>query len=196
MCKGMFAIVLLISALLLNSGCAKKETVKKDEPLAPTTSTQLAPPPTTVTIKGPDTTEVRQAAVTGEGLSTSPGSKSEADAIAESKKAALETIYFAYDSDVLTEQSRDSLYKSAETIIKKTSGPYALEGHCDERGSDEYNLALGEKRAKAVYKYLLTLGVAPERIATISYGEERPANPGHDETAWAKNRRVEFALKR
>jgi peptidoglycan-associated lipoprotein len=107
-------------------------------------------------------------------------------------KVALDKIYFAFDSDVLTDQSREALYKDAETIIKKTTGKYTLEGHCDERGSDEYNMALGEKRAKAVQKYLLTLGVAPERLSTISFGEEKPAEPGHDEGAWAKNRRVEF----
>jgi peptidoglycan-associated lipoprotein len=65
-----------------------------------------------------------------------------------------------------------------------------LEGHCDEQGADTYNLALGERRAQAVRSYLLTRGIAPQRLAVISYGEDLPADPGHDEAAWAKNRRV------
>jgi peptidoglycan-associated lipoprotein len=67
-----------------------------------------------------------------------------------------------------------------------------IEGHCDERGSDEYNLALGERRAKAVKSYLAALGIAPDRLSTISYGEEMPATVGRDESAWSKNRRAEF----
>jgi peptidoglycan-associated lipoprotein len=67
-----------------------------------------------------------------------------------------------------------------------------IQGHCDERGTVEYNLALGEKRAKAARDYLVDLGISADRIRTISYGEERPANPGHDESAWSQNRRAEF----
>jgi len=109
-------------------------------------------------------------------------------------KSALEKIYFAFDSFALTEQSRETLYKNAEQIIKKSTAKYTVEGHCDERGSDEYNLALGEKRAKSAYNYLITLGVPAERLSTVSFGEERPADPGHDEEAWAKNRRAEFSI--
>ncbi|MFP3929181.1 MAG: OmpA family protein, partial [Desulfobacteraceae bacterium] len=69
-----------------------------------------------------------------------------------------------------------------------------IEGHCDERGTNEYNLALGERRANAAKKYLISLGVSEDRVRTISYGEERPADPRHNEEAWAKNRRDEFKL--
>jgi peptidoglycan-associated lipoprotein len=69
-----------------------------------------------------------------------------------------------------------------------------IEGHCDERGTNEYNLALGERRANSAFKYLNALGVSADRMSTISYGEERPADPGHNEAAWAKNRRDEFKL--
>ena len=69
-----------------------------------------------------------------------------------------------------------------------------IEGHCDERGSDEYNLALGEQRAQAAARYLTTLGISGERLSTISFGKEKPADPGHDENAWAKNRRDEFII--
>jgi peptidoglycan-associated lipoprotein len=71
-----------------------------------------------------------------------------------------------------------------------------IEGHSDERGSAEYNLALGERRAKAAAKYLVTMGVKPDRLSTISYGEEHPAVQGHDESAWSKNRRDEFVIQK
>jgi peptidoglycan-associated lipoprotein len=70
-----------------------------------------------------------------------------------------------------------------------------IEGHCDERGTAEYNIALGERRAKSVKRYLINLGVDSSQLSTISYGEERPADPGHNEAAWAKNRRAEFVIQ-
>ena len=107
---------------------------------------------------------------------------------------ALEKIYFDFDSAALSESSRDTLKKDYELIKKNGAAKVEIEGHCDERGSDEYNLALGERRAKAALNYLVTLGIAPGRLSTISYGKEKPADPGHDEAAWAKNRRVEFVI--
>ncbi len=81
-------------------------------------------------------------------------------------------------------------------MLKALSGvDIRIEGHCDERGSDEYNLALGERRAQAAMNYLATLGVPASRMSTISYGEEKPLDPGHNEEAWAKNRRAEFVAK-
>jgi peptidoglycan-associated lipoprotein len=79
-------------------------------------------------------------------------------------------------------------------IKKDSAAKVRIEGNCDERGSDEYNLALGEKRAKAAMEYLVTLGIPAERLSVISYGKEKPADPGHDEAAWAKNRRDEFVV--
>ena len=105
---------------------------------------------------------------------------------------ALKAIHFDFDSYVLTQQSRDILYSNAEYLLKKYHGKIKLEGHCDERGSDEYNIALGENRAKSALNYLLTLGVPSEQVSIISYGKERPLDNGHTEEAWAKNRRVEF----
>ena len=81
--------------------------------------------------------------------------------------------------------------------MKKNSAlKVRIEGHCDERGSDEYNLALGERRAKAAMNYLVTLGIADKRLSVISYGKEKPVDPGHDEAAWAKNRRAEFVIQK
>jgi peptidoglycan-associated lipoprotein len=77
---------------------------------------------------------------------------------------------------------------------KNDSVNIQIAGHCDERGSDEYNLALGEKRAKAAMDYIVTLGIPASRLSTLSYGKEKPLDPGHDEAAWAKNRRDEFTI--
>ena len=106
----------------------------------------------------------------------------------------LERIYFDFDSYVLGEAARVSLLKNAEIMKKTPTIKVRIEGHCDERGSDEYNLALGEKRAKAAMQYLVTIGVPEERLAVISYGKEKPAAPGHKESDWAKNRRAEFVI--
>ena len=105
---------------------------------------------------------------------------------------ALKMINFEFDSFALSQQARDILYANAEYLLKNYKGKLKLEGHCDERGSDEYNLALGENRAKAALNYLLTLGVPANQLSIISYGKERPLDPASTEEAWAKNRRVEF----
>ena len=108
--------------------------------------------------------------------------------------SALEKIYFDFDSDALSDQARKTLTSDADYLRKNAVAKLRIEGNCDERGSAEYNIALGEKRAKAAEKYLVTMGIPADRLAIISYGKEKPADPGHDESAWAKNRRDEFAV--
>jgi peptidoglycan-associated lipoprotein len=108
-------------------------------------------------------------------------------------ECTVQTVYFDFDSYDLTSEARSTLEANAECLQQKKVA-VTLAGHCDERGTEEYNLALGEKRANAARKYLATLGVDDSLMRVVSYGEERPANPGHDEAAWAENRRVEFEL--
>jgi peptidoglycan-associated lipoprotein len=107
-----------------------------------------------------------------------------------------EPVYFDYNSPDLRPQYRPVLEKKAAWLKSHPEYSLKIEGHCDERGTAEYNLALGERRAKVVMSYLVSLGVSPGRISTISYGEERPNASGHDERAWAKNRRAEFRLSK
>ena len=102
-------------------------------------------------------------------------------------------IFFAYDKSDLTQESRDRLSSNSK-LLKSWKASVVVEGHCDERGTNEYNLALGERRALSVRRYLVGLGIAPDRLHTISYGEERPADPGHSEASWAGNRRAEFKV--
>jgi len=112
----------------------------------------------------------------------------------ESEKAALETVfYFDFDASSLKPEVRAALDAMA-AYLKKSNGAVRLEGHADERGSREYNMALGERRAKAVANYLTIQGVDSSRFNVISYGEERPAMMGHSEGSWSKNRRVEVKL--
>ena len=98
-------------------------------------------------------------------------------------------VFFGFDSSDLTAESRAALEKQAAWMKKFGGVRVVLEGHCDERGTREYNLALGERRANAAKDYLVALGINPARIKTISYGKERPAALGHNESAWAQNRR-------
>jgi len=102
----------------------------------------------------------------------------------------LETVHFPFDSYVLPQEARDALKREAEWMKANPTTEIQIEGHCDERGSVEYNLALGERRANAVREYLTRLGVDASKLSVISYGKERLADPGHDEAAWAQDRRA------
>ena len=104
-------------------------------------------------------------------------------------------IHFDYDNSFIRDDAKPILGKVAEYMKKNPGAKLQVEGHCDERGTSEYNVALGERRASAAAKYLKNLGVAGNRLSTISYGEERPFDPGHTENAWAKNRRAVFVVK-
>ena len=129
------------------------------------------------------------------------GSGGEADGQNDNELGAkssgpLKTIYFDFDKSNLSAQAQQTLKENADWIKSNPGQRVSLEGHCDERGTNEYNMALGQRRAKSAQDYLRNLGVPADRLSTISYGEEVPADPGHNEAAWAKNRRVESVLKK
>lgn len=102
-------------------------------------------------------------------------------------------VYFGFDSSEIDGQGQAVLNQQAQFLQANPSARVAIAGHTDERGSREYNLALGERRAQAAQAYLATSGVSASRMEAISYGEDQPADPGHDEAAWAKNRRAEIS---
>ena len=106
----------------------------------------------------------------------------------------LKDIYFAFDRYDLSDEARKTLTENAKIVLAQPNLVIQIEGHCDERGSNEYNLALGERRSASAKLYLIRLGVKGDRLSTISYGEEMPADPGHTEEAWAKNRRCHFVI--
>jgi peptidoglycan-associated lipoprotein len=106
------------------------------------------------------------------------------------ESSLLKDIHFDFDKYDIRPEDITILKENADLLKKYQKVKIQIEGHCDERGTSEYNLALGERRANSTKNYLMTLGVSPERISTISYGEEKPLDPGHSEEAWAKNRRA------
>ena len=111
-----------------------------------------------------------------------------------SDKGVLKPIYFEYNKSNIRPEYQPVLESISKWLAKNNGSQLLIEGHCDERGTDEYNLALGERRALAVRRYLIALGASSDRVHTISYGEEKPAVPGSDEAAWSKNRRAEFKV--
>jgi peptidoglycan-associated lipoprotein len=110
------------------------------------------------------------------------------------RRSRLDTIYFEFDRSELRRDARATLETNAQYLRANPGARVQIEGHCDERGSVQYNLALGERRAESAREYLESLGVSPGRMSTISYGEERPVDRGQSEEAWAKNRRAEFRV--
>jgi peptidoglycan-associated lipoprotein len=106
----------------------------------------------------------------------------------------LTTIHFDFDKFNLRPDARDIMAQNADGLSKHNMAVIKIEGHCDERGSEAYNMALGEKRATAARDYLVNYGVNKDKISVISYGKSRPVDTGHDENAWAKNRRADFIV--
>lgn len=189
--KNVAGLFLVVSCyMFVVGGCAKNEMVKKEEPVAPTTKEAAQVKTKPVMTELPSVQPVKEVP------NTESINLDKLEPVQNSGKltAALENIYFDFDSYTLSSEARTSLQKNTE-IIKDISGAVQIEGNCDERGSAEYNLALGEKRAKAAMKYLVTMGIPADRLSVISYGEERPAIQGSDETAFSKNRRDEFVIQ-
>lgn len=160
-----FAFALI--ALLAIAGCGGKKATTAPPPTEPATST-TTPPVETPT-------------------DTAPTTPSE-----ELTQMQLSDAFFDFDSYALSSEAKGTLEQNAKELKRVTASNITIEGHCDERGTKAYNLALGEKRANAAKDYLVALGVSGSRINTVSYGKERPFDEGHDDSAWAKNRRAHF----
>jgi peptidoglycan-associated lipoprotein len=134
------------------------------------------------------------------GVNSGPGNLATSDSWDPSNfnedRAALaaHTVHFAFDSAVIKTSEEAKVSAVAAALNGNMSDKLIIEGHCDERGTEEYNRALGERRALATREALAKAGVDPNRIRTLSFGKDKPADPGHDESAWAKNRRAEFIL--
>jgi peptidoglycan-associated lipoprotein len=191
--RGMITLLAtLIMAVFALGGCASKETVKAEEPLV-STAPAMPESPKTELPKAEAPATIPESAVPAE--AQKPAETPIVAAKEASAESAFETAYFDFDKSELRKDTRDVLSKNADIMLKtKTDVKVKIEGHCDERGSAEYNLALGERRAKSALQYLLTLGVPANRLSTISYGKEKPAVQGDNEEVWAKNRRAEFVI--
>jgi peptidoglycan-associated lipoprotein len=141
--------------------------------------------------------EARQKALREENLREESLSEQQAQERMESEQSKFENddIYFEFDSIRLAPEAQEILTQKAAWLRKNPSAKVTLEGHCDDRGTNEYNLALGEGRAQSARAFLVDLGIKASRLTTISYGEERPIATGQNEEAWARNRRVHFVIE-
>jgi peptidoglycan-associated lipoprotein len=191
------SLILCLAAVLCCAGCAKQEIVKQDQmiPAVGTANTGLstksvvpdvaqATPKETV-MATPSISEEQAA-----GQAAKNGTKGKAGSV----QAGLNKVYFDFDSRTLSAEARATLAKNAEILKQLGSAKIRIEGNCDDLGSDDYNLSLGESRAKSAMSYLLSLGIQADRLSVVSYGKEKPADPGHDDAARAKNRRDEFVI--
>ena len=116
-------------------------------------------------------------------------------AATQEKPSPFEDIHFDFDKSFIREDAKPALQKVADYLKKNTGASMVIEGHCDERGTSEYNMALGERRAESAKSYLVSLGVKSDGLSTVSFGEEKQIDTGHTEAAWAKNRRAHFVLR-
>ena len=166
-------ILMSIAMATLVAACGSQE-VKKDVPVDDRSATTTQPSQTGPTTT---TTPTTQPTITANPL-TDP-----------KNVLSKRSVYFDFDSNVVKDEYKGLVQAHAKYMVDKKDSRIRVEGNCDERGSREYNLALGQRRAEAVKKVMTVLGVQEGRIETVSFGEEKPADPGHDEAAWAKNRR-------
>ena len=169
-----FAIVSLLTAVFILAGCGGPSEVETEEQV-PAEQTPVQTIPETVV---PEETEADQTPLPDYGA-------------LDPVEYGIEDVFFAFDQYDLDEEAMAILSANAR-ILRETGAEVLISGHCDERGTVEYNLALGEKRARAVREYLVSLGVAAGKMRMTSYGESKPFQAGHDEDAWAQNRRAHF----
>jgi len=186
------AMAVLVSMLMVASACTKKQPAATPTPQPPPTISSTprpSPPPVTTNVPPPPPNIPPDPSISA---NTDPLAAADIEKI--NKQSPFKPVLFAYDSDSLDETARSVMAANAEIMKKYSTWVITLEGHCDERGTAEYNLALGDRRALAVKNYMVSLGISPDRLKTVSYGSEFPFAPGHDEQAWSQNRRAHFML--
>ncbi len=204
MSKTTFLNLVFVTALcVLFVGCAKKKVVTSIPHTEEKQTTVLTQEDLTKKIDKQKAQQLTNVEVGEYAIETGKEKIEKEEEIEQQKSVTLppkdeeiltKRIHFAFDSYELSEEAKEILKKKAEILLKYPEIKMVIEGHCDERGTDEYNLALGERRAKAAYDYLILLGVEADRLSIVSYGEEKPLDPRHNEEAWAKNRRDEFKI--
>ena len=163
-------LAMILALVFLTVSCAKKNVVKTTQPEVSTVSDRSAKEN-----KGGD--ESRSTYITLE---------------AEGTEFVSKNIHFAFNSSILSDRAQKTLSMTAQYLLMHPKVTMTVEGHCDERGTEAYNMVLGEQRAEAVKTYLVDLGINADRLSTISYGEERPIEKGQNEASWAQNRRAQF----
>ena len=180
-------LLVLLIAVLVVAACGKKKPVAVTQPAPPPVSTTSPAPPAPPAPAQRVEDSVPLPALNEDAI----GNRSLEDL---NRDSPFKPAFFGLDSAELDDTGRADVSANAEIMKKYPAWVITIEGHCDERGTAEYNLALGERRAVAVKTYLVALGVAPDRMRTVSYGKEFPFDTAHAESAWAKNRRAHFVI--
>ena len=174
---GILSVIFVVTIVLLSTGCAQKPAQVRSEP------PQIgATGPSEEELRAREEAERRRRIAESQIGRPTPG------------MSVMDVVYFDFNDSTLREDAKAMLARNAEWLRSNPQVRVQVEGNCDERGTEEYNLALGDRRATAVKSYLTSLGIDGSRLSTISYGKERPADPGHTEDAWSRNRRAEFKV--
>jgi len=183
-------IAVVMLALLVCAGACGKKKPPIAKPVPPSTNPTSVPQPPTPAPPQPvaDTTPIPPEPK----ITDDPLTSSDLDAI--NKNSPFQPVFYALDSYEVDASGQQALTTNAALLKKYPTWVITIEGHCDERGTAEYNLALGEKRALSAKTYLVSLGIPADRLRTVSYGKEFPFDPGHDEGAWSNNRRAHFVV--
>lgn len=187
---GLSGLIVLAAVLALSAGACHKKVPPVARPVQPPpeATTEAAPsrPP------APPAPAQEPAVAPPAAISEDRVSSGTLDEI--NKNSPLRPVFFDYDSSEISAEGQKVLDANAEVLKRNASWVITIEGHCDERGTAEYNLALGERRAVAARTYLVSLGILADRVRTVSYGKEFPFDPGHDDAAWSRNRRDHFVV--
>ena len=194
--KGFVIGLVAMALVIIPAACRPKKpktTPEKTATTARTETTMTVPPIVTTVTEATDFVD----------RSVEPDQSIETDVLTgdidqinrtAQERGFIQDAYFGYDEAALSSQAQAALTSSANWLRRNPQYNLLVEGHCDERGTEQYNLALGDRRANTAKEYLVTLGIDGSRIRTVSYGEERPFDDGHDESAWARNRRAHLVL--
>jgi len=184
-------LAVVIPGILLTASCSKK-VIKEDTSASGLYDTSAEDSQAASSVYKDDTdARSSEPVVSTENIETSRISREQ---MAAREKFINEDIYFGFDQSSLSGEAQMILRRKADWMRNNSGTSIIIEGHCDERGTTEYNLALGDRRGESVKTFLANLGLSVSRIATISYGEEKPLDPGHTEYAWSRNRRAHFII--
>lgn len=200
------ASLYVMASLLMAGGCSQKKIQSEVVPPSPPVTATIQPVDKTgqelssqTQIKTITATDIDESKPQVESLETTPDQNAalagQAYPIGEGRSSvSMLPIYFDFDRSNIKDDQLARIQSNAAVMKKQDNIKVRIEGNCDERGTNEYNMALGERRAMAAKKFMMDMGIEDLRLETLSYGEERPLTPGHDETSWAQNRRGDFVI--
>lgn len=175
----------MVSFTFLSSGCSKKQVPSEEMKVTPTETTQTAPAKVDVGESMGSEESIESGAITRSNAQISEGRT----------HGPMLPVYFDFDKSNIRDDQKSRIETNASFLKENNAINVTIEGNCDERGTNEYNMALGERRAQNAKKYMTNLGIASSRVNTVSYGEEKPLLYGHDEYSWAQNRRADFVIR-